>query len=82
LENVVKKQMSNQRDQRSPPPWNWWKWTIIAGIAVLILACIGGAIGWAISGPGLAGEVTAYIYGVGLPVALIIEAVAARKART
>jgi zinc transporter ZupT len=60
--------------------FNWWKWTLIAGIVLALLAGIGGAIGWAISGPSLAGEVIAYICAFGLPAALIIEAIAARAA--
>jgi hypothetical protein len=74
-----------QKEQDSVPPArsepNWWKWTILAGVTLVTLACAAGGIAWAIGGPPLAGEVAAWVCGLGLPVALIIEAVAARKAR-
>jgi len=76
---------SKQQEQGPLPPtpseWNWWKWTIVAGVTLLTLACAIGGIAWAIGGPSLAGEVAAWVCGLGLPVAFIIEAVAARKAR-
>jgi hypothetical protein len=32
------------------PGWNWWKWTIVAGVILIAIAVLGGAIGWAKSG--------------------------------
>jgi hypothetical protein len=64
----------------APPRWNWWKWTLIAAAVIAVVAAAGGAVGWAVAGPGAAAEVAAYVCGLGLPAALVIEAVAARKA--
>jgi hypothetical protein len=79
--NIPDDPMEQGRGEPGRSPWNWWKWTIIAGVALLILACVSGAIAWAIDGPSLAAEVAAWVCGLGLPTAFLIEAVAARKAR-